>query len=128
MDNEPNQAITPVAAYQDQDQPLILAAHAIPTLPNVPHVQLGTPVAFTVVPGPAPEPFVPRPTIPEPTVPIVAMSNVSVTRRPQTAESKECRQVKRLSSSGEEPSHCTQSRSFRALEHLLFEGDDSAAL
>merc|ERR1712228_847837 len=59
--------------------------------------------------------------------PIVATSIVSVTRRPQSNQSKESRGVKRLSSSGEE-TYCAQSRTFRALEKLLFEGGDSAAL
>merc|ERR1719419_1943660 len=102
---------------------------------------MGAPVAFTIVPGPAPElavaaPIAPAPAAPAPATsapilpqssPAVATSSVSVTRRPKSAENKEARQVKRLSSSGEEPAHCTQSRSFRALEQLLFEGDNSAA-
>ena len=123
--NEADMATQPVTAAQDLAPAPVQGAHAIPTLPDIPHVQLGTPVTFTVNPSPTPEPFIPTA---KPTVPVVATRNVSATRSPKSGESKESRQIKRLSSSGEEPSHCTQSRSFRALEHLLFEGEDSGSL
>ena len=55
--------------------------------------------------------------------PSVATTSVSVTRRPKSDQSKESRSIKRLSSSGEETPFCAQSRSFRALEHLLFQDD-----
>ena len=55
--------------------------------------------------------------------PSVATTSVSVTRRPKSDHNKETRIIKRLSSSGEE-TDCTQSRSFRALEKLLFDDEN----
>ena len=90
-----------------------------PTTPD------GTKVSSVSVPitpvTPQAEPVLFEKVAPQPNV---AATSVLVTRRPKNEQSKESRSIKRLSSSGEDSSNCTQSRSFRALEHMLFEGND----
>ena len=138
-DEDPAALVTPVANDVSLSEP------EVPKSYEIPHIPLGAPVVFTIAPSAPSEPIAPiapsAPTAPSapaapteadapsaPSAPIGSTSNITVTRRPKSTETKESRQVKRLSSSGEEDTRCFQSKSFKALEHMLFQGGDSAEL
>jgi len=133
-DEDPADLVTPVANDVSLSEP------EVPKSYEIPHIPLGAPIVFTVAPSAPSGPIAPiapsAPTVPVapteegapivPSAPIGSTSNVTVTRRPKNTESKESRQVKRLSSSGEDDTHCFQSKSFKALEHMLFQEGNSA--